>query len=162
MNSCPCGSGRSLDTCCGQYFETLAAPTAVALMRSRYSAHVLGKAQYLADTLSEKQRVDFDVAEYEAAHGEVTWTGLEIRATSDGGEADEAGTVEFVARCKDKDGPGMQHELSTFIREEGRWVYEDAVPNPKPATRQVQKVGRNEPCPCGSGKKFKKCCGAAA
>ena len=162
MNFCPCGSGRTLDVCCGQYFDSLAAPTAVALMRSRYSAHVLGKAQYLADTLSTKQRADFDVAEYEVAHGEVTWTSLEIRATSDGDETDEAGTAEFVARCKDKDGSGMQHELSSFIREEGRWVYEDAVPNPKPATRHVQKVGRNEPCPCGSGKKFKKCCGVAA
>ena len=162
MNACPCGSGKTLDECCGQYFETLAAPTALVLMRSRYTAHVLGKAQYLHDTLSTKQRVGFDVAEYEAHHGEITWTGLEIRGTSGGGEEDEAGTVEFVARCKDKDGPGMQHELSSFIREEGRWVYEDAVPNPKSATRTVQKVGRNEPCPCGSGKKYKKCCGRAA
>lgn len=162
MKSCPCGSGRTLEACCGQYFDTLAAPTAVALMRSRYTAHVLGKSQYLADTLSEKQRADFDIAEFEAAHGDVTWTGLEIRQTTEGGEADEAGTVEFVARCRDKDGPGIHHELSSFIREAGRWVFDDAVPNPKPATRQVQKVGRNEPCPCGSGKKYKKCCGKAA
>ena len=162
MNACPCGSGKTLDECCGQYFETLAAPTALVLMRSRYTAHVLGKAQYLHDTLSTKQRVGFDVAEYEAHHGEITWTGLEIRGTSGGGEEDEAGTVEFIARCKDKDGPGMQHELSSFIREEGRWVYEDAVPTPKPVARTVQKVGRNEPCPCGSRKKYKKCCSRAA
>ena len=162
MNSCPCVSGRTLEACCGQYFESLSAPTAVALMRSRYTAHVLGKSQYLADTLSTKQRADFDIAELEDAFGQVTWTGLEIRATADGGVDDEAGTVEFVARCRDKDGPGIHHELSSFVREEGRWVFDDAVPNPKPATRQGQKVGRNEPCPCGSGKKFKKCCGKAA
>ena len=89
MNACPCGSGKTLDECCGQYFETLAAPTALVLMRSRYTAHVLGKAQYLHDTLSTKQRVGFDVAEYEAHHGEITWTGLEIRGSSGGGEEDE-------------------------------------------------------------------------
>ena len=162
MNSCPCGSGRLLEACCGQYFETLSAPTALALMRSRYTAHVIGKSQYLADTLSTKQRADFDIEEFENAHSKLTWTGLEIRATTDGGVDHEIGTVEFVARCRDKDGPGIHHELSTFIREDGRWVFDDAVPNPKPTTRQVNKVGRNELCPCGSGKKYKKCCGKAA
>ena len=28
--------------------------------------------------------------------------------------------------------------------------------------RGSAKVGRNDPCPCGSGKKYKKCCGASA
>ncbi len=129
-------------------------------MRSRYSAHVLGKGRYLADTLSSKQRADFDVAEFEESAGQVKWLGLEIRATAGGEEKDDTGTVEFVARCRDKDGPGIHHELSTFIREEGRWVFDDCVLNPKAPTRQVEKVGRNAPCPCGSGKKFKKCCGA--
>ena len=62
MKSCPCGSDRDFEACCGQYFDTLAAPTAEALMRSRYTAHVLGKVQYLADTLSSKKRSDFDPA----------------------------------------------------------------------------------------------------
>jgi preprotein translocase subunit SecA len=31
-----------------------------------------------------------------------------------------------------------------------------------PVRREVPKVGRNEPCPCGSGKKFKNCCGRVA
>ena len=91
MNACPCGSGKTLDECCGQYFETLAAPTALVLMRSRYTAHVLGKAQYLHDTLSTKQRVGFEVAEYEAHHGEITWTGLEIRGSSGGGTGHSLG-----------------------------------------------------------------------
>ncbi len=129
-------------------------------MRSRYSAHVLGKTQYLSDTLSASQRADFDAAEFEASFGDVTWLGLEIRGTAGGGEEEETGTVEFVARCKDQDGPGIHHELSTFIREDGRWVFDDCVMNPKPKTRQVEKIGRNAPCPCGSGKKYKKCCGA--
>ena len=33
-------------------------------------------------------------------------------------------------------------------------------PSSTPFIRETLKVGRNEPCPCGSGKKFKKCCGA--
>ncbi len=160
MNSCPCGSGLMLETCCGQYFEKLAAPTAEALMRTRYSAHVLGKARYLSDTLSVAQRADFDVAETERMFGQTKWLELEIRKTTDGGESDQTGTVEFVARCRDKNGPGIHHELSSFIREDGRWVFDDCVMNPKAETRRVEKVGRNDPCPCGSGKKFKKCCGA--
>ena len=160
INPCPCGSGQTLDACCGQYFENLAAPTAESLMRSRYSAHVPGKAAYLADTLSVAQRADFDISEFEAAFGQTTWLGLEIRDTADGGEADPTGTVEFVARCRDKNGPAIHHELSSFIREDGHWVFDDCTLNPKPATRRIEKVGRNQPCPCGSGKKFKKCCGA--
>lgn len=40
--------------------------------------------------------------------------------------------------------------------------YSDSSPKQvnKPIVNKVQKVGRNDPCPCGSGKKFKKCCGA--
>ncbi len=159
-NTCPCGSGLALDGCCGPYFDTMAAPTAEALMRSRYSAHVLGKGRYLADTLSQKQRADFDVAEFEASFDQVKWSGLEIRETTGGSESDESGTVEFIARCQDKNGPGVHHELSTFIREDNRWVFHDCIMNPKAATRRVEKVGRNAPCPCGSGKKYKKCCGA--
>ncbi|NKB58020.1 MAG: hypothetical protein GKS00_16985 [Alphaproteobacteria bacterium] len=160
MNTCPCGSGTELDLCCGRYFETLTAPTAEALMRSRYSAHALGKGQYLSDTLSAKERADFDVAEFEAAFEQHKWVGLEIRETAGGGETDDTGTVEFVARYKDGSGPAIHHERSNFIREEGRWVFDGAVFNPKAPPRQVEKVGRNEPCPCGSGKKYKKCCGA--
>ncbi|MBT4699861.1 MAG: hypothetical protein HOB79_02200, partial [Rhodospirillaceae bacterium] len=55
----------------------------------------------------------------------------------------------------------MHHERSDFKREQGQWVYTGGQMNPRGEPRRVQKVGRNEPCPCGSGKKFKKCCGAA-
>jgi SEC-C motif-containing protein len=160
MDTCPCGSGQPLALCCGQYIEGAMAPTAVALMRSRYSAHVLGKGQYLADTLSAKERPGFDVAEFEKESGQVNWQGLEIRETTGGGETDDAGTVEFVARYREGKNAGMHHERSDFIRENDRWVFDGCVFNPKGATRQVEKVGRNEPCPCGSGKKYKKCCGA--
>ena len=51
-------------------------------------------------------------------------------------------------------------DLSFFTCEEGRWVFSGCEMNPKAPTVRLQKVGRNEPCPCGSGKKHKKCCGA--
>ena len=35
----------------------------------------------------------------------------------------------------------------------------DGDSKPKPVKRKGKKVGRNAPCPCGSGKKYKKCCG---
>lgn len=159
MTDCPCGSDKPLDACCGPYHDGAPAPTALALMRSRYSAFVLGKGQYLSDSLSERQKADFDVAEFEASSDQTKWLGLEIRKTEAGGETDDIGTVEFVARYKSQKGPMIHHERATFTREGGRWVFSDCVMNPKEAQRRVEKVGRNEPCSCGSGKKFKKCCG---
>jgi len=160
MTDCPCGSHKPLDDCCGRYFDDLSAPTALDLMRSRYTAHVLGMGDYLARTLSTQQRQDFDVAEFEAQAPRTKRLGLEVRQTTLGGEADDTGTVEFVARYKESGEPIAHHELASFTREDGRWVFASCVMNPKGETRRVEKVGRNEPCPCGSGKKYKKCCGA--
>ena len=159
MSKCPCGSAKDLASCCGAYHDGAAAPTAVALMRSRYSAFVLGLGQYLHDTLAEDQRSDFDVQEFNESNGDTKWIGLDIRKTSEGGENDETGSVEFVARYKMQADTVAHHELAQFKREDGRWVFADCVMNPKEEQRVVTKVGRNEPCPCGSGKKYKKCCG---
>ena len=35
----------------------------------------------------------------------------------------------------------------------------DVISTPKEEPKTTQKVGRNDPCPCGSGKKYKNCCG---
>jgi SEC-C motif domain protein len=160
MTTCPCGSTALLDDCCGQYLDGAAAPTAEKLMRSRYSAFVLGRGDYLAATLSAEQQKDFDVEDFNTSSANTKWQGLDIRGTSDGGEDDETGTVEFVARYKAGTDQISHHELAMFTREDGRWVFADCVMNPKPETRTVEKIGRNAPCPCGSGKKYKKCCGA--
>ncbi|HSV29430.1 MAG TPA: YchJ family metal-binding protein, partial [Candidatus Omnitrophota bacterium] len=77
-----------------------------------------------------------------------------------GGADDETGSVEYVARFKIRGQAHAHHELATFRKEDGRWLYVDGEVNPKTAPRQVAKVGRNDPCPCGSGQKYKKCCGA--
>ena len=157
---CPCGSSNPYEACCGQYIEGTPAPTAETLMRSRYSAYSMGKGAYLAATLSEEQSKDFDLKEFEASEADTKWLGLEIKKTELGGESDETGSVEFVARYRTGRDPNIHHELAFFKREEGNWVFADCQMNPKQEQRIVNKVGRNEPCPCGSGKKFKKCCAA--
>jgi SEC-C motif domain protein len=162
MSNCPCGSGKSADDCCVRYHNGTPAPTALALMKSRYSAFALGNGEYLAATLSTAQRADFNIGEFNESHGDSRWLGLEVRQVVDGAENDETGTVEFVARYNTGGDAIAHHERAEFAREDGRWVFADCEMNPKMAQRIVDKVGRNDPCPCGSGKKFKKCCGAAA
>ena len=129
-------------------------------MRSRFSAFVRGDLDYIESTHAKEVRDDFNRSAAEHTAKSVEWVNLEIRDTADGSEDDDTGTVEFAARFK-KDGElQVHHEQSNFRREEGRWVYVDGKMNPKGTPRRVEKVGRNEPCPCGSGKKYKKCCGA--
>jgi len=129
-------------------------------MRSRYTAFVRRDFDYLYRTVASEQRKDGYVAELERSVDDAKWLGLEVRAAKDGGPADETGTVEYVARLEFKGRKHALHELSSFRREEGAWVYVDGEMNPKqpPATR-AETPGRNDPCICGSGKKYKKCCG---
>ena len=129
-------------------------------MRSRYSAHVLENAEYLAATLSSDQRANYDVEAAQQAFVDKMWLGLEIRKISQGGAEDEKGEVEFVARYRAGGQQTAHHELSYFTRENGRWVFAGCEMNPKAPMVNVKKIGRNDPCSCGSGKKYKKCCRA--
>jgi len=161
MTDCPCRSGKALEACCGPYLDgTTPAPTAEALMRSRYSAFATGKIDYLQETLLPETREDFNREEIEAWAKNSTWTGLEVRFTEAGGEQDEEGVVEFVANFMMNGKPNRHHETSRFAKRDGRWFYVDGTLGARPRTGP--KVGRNDPCPCGSGKKYKKCHGAAA
>ena len=129
-------------------------------MRSRFAAFVQGDLDYIERTHAKEVRDDFNRSAAESTAKSVEWVSLEIRDTFDGGADDDTGTVEFAARFKKDGALQVHHERSNFRREEGRWVYVDGKMNPKGKPRRVEKVGRNEPCPCGSGKKYKKCCGA--
>lgn len=156
--ACPCGSGKTLAECCAPYIQGDAVPpTAETLMRSRYTAFCLCDADYLTNTLCEAQRDGDEPTAEDLA--KANWVKLDIRATENGGPDDDTGMVEFVARYTADGETYVHHERSTFIREGGRWVYEDGDINPKAQPVRVEKVGRNDPCPCGSGKKYKKCCG---
>jgi len=81
---------------------------------------------------------------------------------TEGGEAgDDEGFVEFRAVFSEAGGEDMAHtERSRFVKEGDRWYYVDGLlPTPVTYRREEEKVGRNDLCPCGSGKKYKKCCG---
>ncbi len=159
MGECPCGIGTSLEQCCGPLLAGAPASSAEALMRSRYAAFVLGDLDYIERTHASDIKQNFNRSAAESTAKNVEWIGLEIRETTRGGPDDEEGTVEFSARFKQDGETKLHHELASFRREDGRWVYIEGKMNPKGKPRQVEKIGRNEPCPCGSGRKFKKCCG---
>ena len=160
MTLCPCGSGLPFDDCCSPIMNGAAAETALELMRARYTAFARKQiGAFLLDTLAPESRDDYEPAEIEQSLKNAEAKGLEIREVVGGGANDESGIVEFVAHFVIDGKPAAHHERGRFRREAGRWVYVDGDINPKPAPRQVAKIGRNEPCPCGSGKKYKKCCG---
>lgn len=120
-------------------------------MRSRYSAFVLGLGDYLVHSWHPDYLGDL-TAEL-LSQTDTQWDGLEIIA-SQGGPDDILGMVEFKAWFVEGETRHCLHERSRFVRYEGRWVYTDGEIDPVPL-----RIGRNDPCPCGNGKKFKKCCG---
>ena len=160
MPKCPCGTGRAYSACCGLYIDgTESAPTAEALMRSRYTAYTRAAIGYVTATHDPATRDGHDPEQARAWAEGSEWLGLEIVSTEAGGRDDDAGKVEFIARFKNDDGEQAHHELSTFSRQDGVWYFTDGdVLGPQQVRRASPKVGRNDPCPCGSGKKFKKCC----
>ena len=155
MTKCPCNPEKKYDECCGPYLAgTADAPTAEALMRSRYTAYTRDDYDYVIRTCHSSTRPSEEDFADEVA---IDWSGLEIVDTVAGGENDSKGEVEFVARYRLKDNVLNQHERSSFVKEDGKWFYVDGDFVKGPPVRST-KVGRNEPCPCGSGKKYKKCC----
>jgi SEC-C motif-containing protein len=139
---------------------TAKARTAEALMRSRYTAYAVQDIDYLESTLDTNQLRDFDKDATARWARESSWIGLEIVGTSAGSSVDKDGSVEFEARYE-RDGEVHKHrEISWFRRIDGRWLYSGGKEaGPAQFQRDAPKTGRNAPCPCGSGKKFKKCCG---
>jgi len=163
MNSCPCGSGRTFDVCCEPLLAGAPAETAEALMRSRYTAYVKHAYDHLEHSLSAEQRKDYSAEDAQRWAEQSEWLGLTILRTVGGTAADQEGVVEFSARFR-TGGKEQEHvEAATFGREDGRWVYTGQLEQGgKTVKYETPKPGRNDPCPCGSGKKYKKCCGAAA
>lgn len=160
VTPCPCGSARALEDCCGPIIAGAPAPSAEALMRSRYTAFVIKNFDHLESTLAPETRADFNRSAAESVANETKWLRLEVRKTEAGGPDDETGAVEFAAYFSKQGRTQIHHELAEFRKERGNWLYVSGQMNPKPPPRQVVKISRNDPCPCGSGKKFKKCCGA--
>lgn len=158
VEQCPCNSGKTYAECCEPLINgTIPATTAESLMRSRYTAYVKVKIDYLYETTHPAHRKGYDHEGTRQWAEKSNWYGLEI-VSARGGESDSIGEVEFIARYKDGDTEYIHHEKGRFRKAEGRWFFVDGkMVTAMPATSN--KVGRNEPCPCGSGNKYKKCCG---
>ncbi len=159
--ACYCGNEPSFEECCGRYLEGDAKPdTAEALMRSRYCAYVIENIDYVVATHDPATSDEVDEEGAAKWAHDADWQGLEIVSTDKGGPSDDEGEVEFIARYTLEGTVYAHHERSTFRRIDGAWYYVDGdMVRPKPVRRDSPKVGRNEPCPCGSGKKYKKCHG---
>lgn len=162
MSSCPCGSQIEYSECCAQLHQgNKTAEKAVELMKARYSAFVKEEIDFI-DSTHVPGTVDFNREEAAEWAKNSIWKKLEIVKTENGEPSDDNGIVEFKAFYDDQKGNQyIHHEIAKFKKMDGKWFYEDGeIPDTTPFTRATPKVGRNEPCPCGSGKKFKKCCGA--
>lgn len=161
QSPCPCGTGQTYSKCCGAFHAGAKPDTAEKLMRSRYAAYVVGKIPYIAETNDPETGGDFDAESAEAWSKQSQWLGLEIIATREGSFGDATGEVEFKARYKVDGKEEIHHEVSLFRfdSKKEKWYYRDGKTIREPATRTEPKVGRNDPCSCGSGKKYKKCCG---
>lgn len=129
-------------------------------MRSRYTAYTLHNINYLGATLDAGELQGFDRDGTTVWARDSTWIGLEIVKTSAGGPDDKDGSVEFRAHYE-RDGVMQEHhEVSRFRKINGSWLYSGGKDvGPVQFQRDTPKTGRNDPCPCGSGKKYKKCCG---
>lgn len=124
--ACPCGSGDALTHCCQPYIDGKAnAPTAEALMRSRYTAHVLQAIDYLWDTWSPEVRIRSSKADIKAWASTCEWLGLQILATENGQPQDREGLVRFVAIFRQQGQLQQHQELSLFHKPGDKWLYVD-------------------------------------
>ncbi|GFO60274.1 UPF0225 protein [Geomonas silvestris] len=160
MELCPCGTGRAYAECCEPVIKGVRpAETAEALMRSRYSAYVKVETDYIFTTTHPQHREGYDHDGTKEWAESAQWHGLEIVTTKNGGPEDTRGEVEFVARYTEKGDEKVHHELAAFKKEAGRWYFTDGKSVGQQPLVRGPKIGRNDPCSCGSGQKYKKCCG---
>ena len=138
------------------------AETAEELMRARYAAYALHQVDFILNTQHPEKREDADREGTERWSRESEWLGFEILRTERGGPEDSDGLVEFTARYKLKGATITHRERAQFKKHEGTWYFWDGEQIAAPPAHKDTVVGRNDPCPCGSGKKYKKCCGRAA
>lgn len=132
--------------------------TAEELMRARYHAYETCDMEFIKESHDPDNTDGIDWAECEKWARESQWLGLEIISTTKGGEDDKDGIVEFKATYIENGKTIVHHERSYFVKKNGVWFYQKWLPITSTRINE-NKVGRNDPCPCGSGKKYKKCCG---
>lgn len=142
---CPCGSGNSYTLCCQPLHQGLAAASPEVLMRSRYTAFYKKLADYLLKTWHASTRpANLDLS------NSPQWVSLQVLSSSEDGSS---GQVHFRAIYRAGKEWGYLEEHSDFVREQGLWYYLSGN-----TSEGVLRPGRNDPCPCGSGRKYKNCC----
>ena len=159
--TCPCSSGAAFAECCEPIItKAEQAKTAEQLMRSRYTAYATGNVDWIVDSQSADGRELVDRKATEEWSKRAEWHRMEVLEVQQGGEDDDEGFVDFKAYYTMAGEEITHHEVASFRKEDGVWYFVDGVEvKPRPFKRLEKKVGPNEKCPCGSGKKFKKCCG---
>ena len=149
-DNCPCESGKDYGQCCQPCHAGVPADNAEQLMRSRYCAYTLGLIDYLVATTLPAQQAQLEVDHMRSWSEQSRWLGLEVEQVV-GGAGSNRAQVTFTARWADPDESVHSHrECSDFKRIAQRWYFID--PN------HPVSAGRNTPCPCDSGRKFKQCC----
>ena len=141
---CPCGSLQPLENCCARVWQGETVTRPEQLMRARYSAFAMGKADFLLATLHPSRHQPDELAGLEQSFANTQWLGLCVLAA-------EGNYVEFAAFFSQQKKQGQLHERSRFVFEGDRWWYVDGDFLPP------IKWERNAACWCGSGKKYKKC-----
>jgi len=168
MSVCPCraldAQPKDLKDCCGPILDRKTqAPTAESLMRARYSAYAQKNMAFIDETQIMLEGETFNQEDaLKWAEGS-EWKGMHVVSTKKGTAADNTGIVEFEAHYQDKaSGKALVHkETALFEKADGKWKFKDGnIAGAQPIKRLEPKVGRNDPCACGSGKKSKKCCAA--
>ncbi len=155
MDICPCGNGKPIQNCCMPYIKKEVFPeSAENLMRARYSAYTLCNIDFIYDTHAPSTRGLISKDDIRNWAKSSKWIGLKVLSVKKGKSSDTDGIVEFKAHYINNGKKQTHHETSKFIKIDGMWYYEGWVEE----TRK-KKIGRNSPCPCGSGKKYKTCCG---
>lgn len=160
MTLCSCGSNINYMDCCGRFISGKQLPTTPeALMRSRYTAYTQGNIGYITQTMTGPAAVNFNVNETKAWAQQITWIRLEVLNTA---QDNIYGTVEFRAHYLLQHKNCIMHEVSEFECVDGKWYYTNSKFHETVFSKsETIKVGRNDPCTCGSGKKYKKCCASS-
>ncbi len=163
MTHCLCGSGKAMADCCQPLINLEQnALSGEAVMRAIYTAHATDQLEFLTKAYHPdmQHEVDIDAARRWAQSSK--WLGFELLSQETIEDKPDLIDIELVAHFRDSKGVRQQHhEVARCEQQDGCWYFkENKVP--KLTAKRVEKVGRNDPCSCNSGKKYKKCCGTAA
>lgn len=162
---CPCFSGLKYEACCEPFLNQETSKkqkpkTAEQLLRSRYTAFVIGDVDYIVSTHHSQTSSEINRDEIMQWSHQSEWHGLKILQKEAGEAKDNQGTIIFHAQYTANDKLNDHFEKAIFEKEDGQWKFKDGQGvHQGTFVRSEPKVGRNDPCSCGSGKKFKKCHG---